>query len=332
MSAAIAACTLASLDLSFIFNWCVGVGPSSTPLSLFLFSASSSLLPPPGHRLRKPLRLDSSNFVSSMRRIIRLIILLFIAAPLSQAKTGEKCYVTDEYSLVPFGLDLCYMHSHNACCLTAFDQDIKTAYLAVVAGGTGCKGGNQRIYSSLYSLREYLCLPCDPKEPSYRFESVKGDIVDGGIVPPSTNSVAGDQTWRICHSFLYGKPGSNQGLWGNNGARYSECGILLYSCQMTPVFNIATAEFEEVSSTCKAARELVIPSVALRESSDPGLDMLLRVAQTMSDFQIVVVNDSDPSYDYSKTPCFGRSVASPHPRSVAAGLLPVFLVTAFHFF
>ncbi|KPI87108.1 hypothetical protein ABL78_3820 [Leptomonas seymouri] len=237
---------------------------------------------------------------------------LFIVALLCAmaCAASDKCYVTDKRPLVPFGLELCYMHSHKSCCLPGFDKEIQTAYSNTVPKGEGCGPGSQRIFTSLYALREYLCLPCDPNEPSYRFESVKGDIVDGGVVPPSPSSVAGEQTWRICRSFLYGKLGSNQGLWGDRGSRYAECGVIVSSCIATPVFNIETATFQKPSSSCKPSNELVFPSVAFPGASDPALEMLASVTQSMPDFQIVVVNDSDPNYNYSKTPCFGRNEAT----------------------
>ncbi|TPP47819.1 hypothetical protein CGC20_14165 [Leishmania donovani] len=201
---------------------------------------------------------------------------------------ARKCFVTDAAPAVPFGLELCYMHSHNACCLPGNDKDIQTAYSALVPKGQGCVAGSQRIYTSLYALRQYLCLPCDPKEPLYRFESVKGDMVDGGLVPPSTNSVAGEQTWRICRSFLYGKEGTRKGLWGHDGSRYAECGVIVSSCMSTPVFNITAASFQSPSPSCVASNELIIPSITFRGSPNPALEMLSMVTQSIPDFQIVI--------------------------------------------
>ncbi|GET93047.1 hypothetical protein, unknown function [Leishmania tarentolae] len=235
--------------------------------------------------------------------LVSLATGLMLAMP---GQSADKCFVTDEAPSVPFGLELCYMHSHNACCLPGNDKDIQTAYEVLVPKGQGCVAGSHRIYTSLYALRQYLCLSCDPNEPSYRFESVKGDIVDGGLVPPSRNSVPGEQTWRICRSFLYGKEGTKKGLWGDNGSRYAECGIIVSSCMSTPVFNITTASFQSPSPSCPASNELIIPSIAFSGSPNPALKMLSMVTQTIPDFQIVIVDDSDPNYDYDKTPCFGR--------------------------
>ncbi|KPA86665.1 hypothetical protein ABB37_00766 [Leptomonas pyrrhocoris] len=238
------------------------------------------------------------------------VVLCVLALLFAQARAAsKKCLVTDKTPFVPYGLELCYMHSHKACCLPGFDQEIQTAYSSLVPNGQGCGPGGQRIYASLYALRQYLCLPCDPSEPSYRFESVKGDIVDGGVVPPSAGSVAGEQTWRICRSFLYGAVSTNEGLWGDRGSRYAQCGVFVSSCMATPVFNITTATFEKPSSTCTPVNELVIPSVAFAGASDPAVTMLSVITQSMPDFQFVVVNDSDPKYDYNKTPCFGRNEA-----------------------
>lgn len=264
-------------------------------------------------------------------RPLRLCVLLLLCVQLCVAlarAADDKCFVTNKEPLVPYGLELCYMHSHQACCLPGFDQEIQTAYSSLVPNGQGCGPGSQRIYASLYALRQYLCLPCDPAEPSYRFESVVGDMVDGGVVPPSTNSVAGEQTWRICRSFLYGEAGTNEGLWGDQGSRYAQCGVFVSSCTATPVFNIATAEFERPSSSCTATNELVIPSLAFKDASDPAQAMLAAIVQSMPDFQIVVVNDSDPAYDYDKTPCFGRSgtPAPPTQRLMWLSLLALALL------
>ncbi|KAG5467103.1 hypothetical protein LSCM1_01284 [Leishmania martiniquensis] len=248
------------------------------------------------------------------------VFLLSVVAGLSIVSPGRgarKCFLTDSHPAVPMGLELCYMHSHKACCLPGFDKDIRGVYSALVPNGQGCMPGSHRIYSSLYALREYLCLPCDPQEALYRFESVQGDMKDGGLVPPSANSAAGEQTWRICRSFLYGKAGTQKGLWGRSGSRYDECGIIINSCLSTPVFNVSTGSFESPSSSCKASSELTIPSITFRDSPDPALEMLSRVPQSMPQIQIVIVDDSDPNYDYDKTPCFGRDAAA---TSVSAAL------------
>lgn len=263
-----------------------------------------------------------------MSRCASLLLLVGVTVFVAVAPVwcADTCFLTDAPPNVPFGLQLCYMHSHAACCLPGFDQDIQNAYTALVPNGQGCVPGSQRVYASLYALREYLCLPCDPQEPSYRFESVKGDIVDGGVVPPSKNSVAGEQTWRICRSFLYGKEGSLEGLWGNDGSRYGECGVIVSSCMSTPVFNITSATFQTPSLTCTATNELIIPSVAYRDSPDPALEMLSMVAQSMPDFQFVIVDD-DPNYDYEKTPCFGRDSAAGLPLARWSRWLPVFALS-----
>ncbi|AYU83327.1 hypothetical protein LdCL_350057900 [Leishmania donovani] len=248
--------------------------------------------------------------------LLSLVIGLMLAVP---GRGARKCFVTDAAPAVPFGLELCYMHSHNACCLPGNDKDIQTAYSALVPKGQGCVAGSQRIYTSLYALRQYLCLPCDPKEPLYRFESVKGDMVDGGLVPPSTNSVAGEQTWRICRSFLYGKEGTRKGLWGHDGSRYAECGVIVSSCMSTPVFNITAASFQSPSPSCVASNELIIPSITFRGFPNPALEMLSMVTQSIPDFQIVIVNDSDPNYDYDKTPCFGRDATAAVASATLSG-------------
>ncbi|KAG5467662.1 hypothetical protein CUR178_01308 [Leishmania enriettii] len=253
--------------------------------------------------------------------VLLLLVVVTGLAFVSPGQSADKCFLTDSHPTVPMGLELCYMHSHNACCLPGFDKEIWAAYSALVPNGQGCMPGSQHIYSSLYALRQYLCLPCDPNEPRYRFESVRGDMVDGGLVPPSANSVAGEQTWRVCRSFLYGKKGTQKGLWGNNGSRYADCGVIVSSCMSTPVFNISTGSFQSPSSSCKASNELTIPSNTFRNAPDPALKMLSRVPQSMPEFQIVVVDDSDPNYDYDRTPCFGRDAVA----TIASAALPLWL-------
>lgn len=260
------------------------------------------------------------------------LLVVSLSVPVTATSDDGICHTTGIPPKVPFALDVCYMHSHNACCLTGYDKEIKNAYSAIISGGSGCKPGAQRIRALLYSLLRYLCIPCDPNEPSYRFESVIGDQVDGGVVPPSLNSLPGELTWRVCQSFLYGPPGKHQGIWGVNGSHYDDCGIVLQSCLSTPIFNMETQRFTSPSPNCSSESDLLIPSVAFRNSPNPALEMLSLIAQTMADFQIVVVNDSDPAYNYEKTPCFGRSSAASHHSafSVVVSLalfLGVFLVT-----
>lgn len=238
-------------------------------------------------------------------------VLLFMSCGLAcVAASGSDalCHSSGRRPLTPYGLELCYMHSHRGCCLSGFDtQYIVPAYEAVLPPGAGCGAGSQRAYASMYALRRFLCLPCDPSEPLYRLRSVDGDIAKGGIVPPSTNSQPSEFTWRVCRSFLYGKPGSVRGLWGDDGSRYDECGVVLQTCPATPLFNVDSGQFSFPPTTCPTGTELVLPSVTLAESTDPGVELLLRVAQTMPDFQMVIVDDSDPAFDPAKTPCFGQS-------------------------
>lgn len=236
------------------------------------------------------------------------IICFIVIALLLAVCTGEEiCHQTGRPPNTPYGLELCYMYSHNACCLAGYDEQIVTAYQSIIPGGSGCKPGSQRIHAMLYDFLRYLCIPCDPREPAYRFKSAVGDIVDGGIVPPSTSSSADDYTWRVCKSFLYGAPGKNEGIWGKNASQYNECGIGLQSCLATPIFNIETATFEYPTTSCTSETEIVIPSITFKDASSPALEILSRIAQTFSDFQIVIVDDRSPSYNYDLTPCFGRN-------------------------
>lgn len=259
-----------------------------------------------------------------------LLFLLLIAAFVGTVSwAANVCHTTGRTPSTPYGLGVCHMYSHNACCLSGYDGYIKNAYASLITGGTGCKPGNKRTHTMLYAFLKYLCIPCDPNEPSYRFESITGDIVDGGIVPPSANSNPGEQTWRICNSFLYGARGKDQGIWGQKASQYDECGVTLQTCLSTPIFNITTATFTYPSSTCQSSTDLTIPSIAFEASSDPALEMLSLVAQTMSDFQIVIVDDNNPLYDYKKTPCFGRSTdGAPSPVGFLSFVLALLAVTS----
>ncbi|EPY39583.1 hypothetical protein AGDE_04345 [Angomonas deanei] len=221
------------------------------------------------------------------------------------------------------------MYSHNSCCLAGYDQEIKAAYSNIIPGGPRCDAGSQVIYTSLYDLLRYLCLPCNPEEPSFRFETAVGDVAEGGVIAPIPGAAAGEYAWRICKSFLYGAPGSNEGIWGNGASQYDRCGIKINTCVMTPSIDAATLTVTEPSPSCTPETDIVIPSTAFASSTDPALDLLTRIAQTFADFQIVVVDDYDPLYDRSKTPCFGHNAAQ---RIAYNPFITVLLLTCLLFF
>lgn len=264
-------------------------------------------------------------------KLLQSLFCLFVVLCIVGIVVGAPiCHSTGQTPRIPKGLDTCYMYSSKACCLPGYDRDyIRAAYMNIIPLGGGCRAGSQTIRAVFYDILRYLCLPCNPKEPLYRFESIKGDIVDGGIVPPSPQSKPGEYTWRICHSFLYGKPGSNEGIWGRNADHYEKCGINLQMCPATPLFDIATQEFEEPPEKCPIEPRVVIPSVAFEGATDPALQMLLHIAQSALDFQIVVVNDSDPKYNFAATPCFGKNAAYSYSLTHAVLLFALSVASAF---
>lgn len=255
-----------------------------------------------------------------MCRLLLLIAALTLVLPSVSAE--DVCFSTRAAPTTPYGLDLCHIYAKNACCLPSYDQTIKSAYQSIVPYGPGCTPGSQMVFAMLYDIMLYLCLPCNPEEPSFRLESARGDMVDGGVVPPAIGAAPGEYTWRVCRSFLYGPKGSNRGLWGDKASQYDTCGLHLQSCQATPIFDINTSTFLDPPSTCSSELQLTIPSVAFAGSADPGLEMLSLVAQTNPYFQMVVVDDESDAYSFDKTPCFGRrtrdSAQSPSSSSELA--------------
>lgn len=244
---------------------------------------------------------------------------------------NDTCFITGKLPTKPLGTDFCTEFASLSCCLPSFDiNTIQPAYYGVIPQGPGCGSTKHTIRAAYSSLRRFSCLPCDPKEPQYRFRSIEGDVAFGGTVPPSPASAATDFTWRICKTFLYGRNAgaSKRGLWGNSASHFDSCGVNVQTCAQNPVYDVVNANFSKLDSTCTSSADLVIPSVAYKDSSTPASDMLQYIAQTIPGFQFVVVDDEDANFNMKKTPCFGADVTSASATlltSVAVSLIVLFV-------
>jgi hypothetical protein len=183
-----------------------------------------------------------------------------------------------------------------------------------MGGGAGCGLSKHSVRAAYSQLRAWACFACDPNEPKYRLRTKIGDLHLGGKVKPALSAGDSDFTWRVCKSFLYGTNRS-KGLWGGTAAQYDSCGLLTGTCVKSPVYNNTSQDFSATTPTCAtpeelSSSELVVPSVAFQSYEDPAAVMLSLLSQTIADFKFVVVDDTDPSFDGSKTPCFGSSSGS----------------------
>ena len=264
-------------------------------------------------------------FLPELVTVITVACVAMLAIPASAVISNDyfvqntnSCFSTGLLPRAPAGLDFCLQHSYLSCCLPGFDSGtIISLYQSYVATGAGCGLSKHSVRAAYSQLRAWACLACDPLEPRYRFLSAVGDLHLGGTVSPSNKSGPTDFTWRVCKSFLYGS-GNSQGLWGKNGSQYDTCGMQISSCVQAPLYNISNATFSS-SGTCTSNTELIVPSVAFLDDSDPAATMLSMMSQSLNGFQFVVVDDMAPGFNWMNTPCFGSN---------GAGTLSTLLATA----
>ncbi|CUG92451.1 GPI-anchored surface protein, putative [Bodo saltans] len=225
------------------------------------------------------------------------------------ADNNQTCYVSGLLPGEPAGTDFCTDFAALSCCLPGFDiNTVQAAFFNLIPQGPGCGSSKHSVRAAYSALRSFSCLPCDPREPQYRFQTQVGDIVNGGVVPGAPTASSDEFTWRICRSFFYGRNSGalKRGLWGNGASHFTRCGLMLPQCKATPVFNASNLTFSVLDASCTStSTDLIIPELAFDGFDDPGVELLSYIPQSINGFQFVVVDDDDPSYSYARTPCFG---------------------------
>jgi hypothetical protein len=211
----------------------------------------------------------------------------------------DVCMASQRRPAMPRPLEFCYWLNDVSCCTPANDADAKAAFVAFTSLGSGCAPADHRIRSAYREVRRFSCLACDPKEPRYRVSSLLGDTGAGGTIAADPAARPGDFVWRICLSFFFGKDGKS-GLWGGDGRKFDACGI---------------------RAPAGSATTFSLPSVAFAgmAQADLAAAFVQQLPTILANFSAVVVNDSDPNFNYTNTPCFAR--AAPLSASCVLQLL-----------
>lgn len=239
---------------------------------------------------------------------------------------NATCMLTGLLPSEPPGADFCSQFTSKSCCLPSYDLNtIQPNYLAIVPQGPGCGATKHSIRASYSAFRSLVCLPCDPKEPQYRFLSAMGDTASGGLVPADPNAGATDFTWRICKSFFYGRGRGTlkRGMWGTNASHLDKCGLNVQTCRQTSYFDPVALTWTRPNPNCTgSAADLIVPSVAYSGVTDPAVDLTSYLPVNIPNFQFVVVDDEDQAFSFAATPCFGSDVsAAPALQSIFIAIL-----------
>jgi hypothetical protein len=216
--------------------------------------------------------------------------------------------------------------------LPGSDLDVLNAYVQVVDVGAGCSPSKHSVKAVFKEVKDYMCMVCDPDEPTYRFQTRFGDVKVGGVNAPDPSMPVDDFTWRICRSWLYGKDGVS-GFWGN-GSKYDRCGIqFLNDCSAIKQWSFDSATGQWVESDVPilynwdpgmCAGDPIIPKLEFGSDPEPAASLMQIIPNFIPNFKFVITDDLDPSFRYNNTPCF-RGGAAPISYLVGSVLLLVFV-------
>lgn len=222
------------------------------------------------------------------------------------------CFASTQPAQKPFPLEFCYWLNDNSCCVPGTDLVAENAFYGMVSTGAGCSPSDHKVRAINNEMRDFLCMPCDPNEPSYRFLTAVGDMAAGGVNGPSASAAPDDFTWRICASFLYGKD-DKSGLWGGDGSKFDQCGVLLQTGNATSAQMIfPRAEYGDVADNQHQAAQ----------------NFLSVLPMWLPGFSFVITDDiTNTSFNYTATPCF-RGTNSASSKAIAMAVF-VGLATLF---
>ena len=248
---------------------------------------------------------------------------------------GNHCMMTGRLPERPAPLSFCYWFNDLSCCVPGWDLDIGNAFVEVSDLGQGCSPSKHSVKSAYFQIREWMCLGCDPKEPTYRFRTNVGDAhLPGGQNPPDSAAPDEDFTWRLCKSWLYGKDGKS-GLWGNNASKYDLCGIqFLNDCSAIKQwgYDPGTGQFVESSIPIldgwdpgMCAGDVIFPGIEFGNDPEPAASLLQIIPQFTPDFKFVITDDNATDFNREATPCYRGAAGS---VSVMLSLAVALLVVA----
>jgi hypothetical protein len=253
-----------------------------------------------------------------MRSLAALITLACLVANVALAidnsyfvtKT-DRCWVTGLQPKNPFPLEVCFWFNDNSCCNPTTDQKVAGVFDGLIAG-PGCAPMGHRVKSTYKEILQFLCMPCDPLEPKYRFRLRDGDTI--GQIAADASQPADAFGWKICKSFVQGI-NNMSGLWGTNGTRYDICGLTLGDSIVTPSVEYADDTDTSVDKQYTAATRFLTAVAGLM--------------WTRPNFTVSIVDDTVANYNFTGSPCYGRRTADRPNGALGAAMMIVLAVATF---
>lgn len=221
----------------------------------------------------------------------------------------DHCTASAQLPRKPRPLEFCYNYNYDSCCTPGNDAAAKEAFYGVMSLGLGCSPSDHRVRASYHEIREFMCMGCDPREPSYRFLESAGD----GVTPGNVNASADSYVWRVCASFLYGR-NNDTGLWGGHGGKFDECGINLPTACSPSSNTLNDGDVSVSNADGDCGSDIVFPRAEYAAEAS-SVDDQRRAARTLlsvlpqwlPNFKFVVVDDTHPDFNRTATPCFAGS-------------------------
>jgi hypothetical protein len=241
----------------------------------------------------------------------------------------EKCLASTQNPKKPLPLEFCHFHNDNSCCTPGNDAIAKDAFYGLLAVGYGCSASDHNVRATYSEVRHFMCMGCHPEEPTYRFRLTDGD---GGNIAADPAAAPDSFAWRVCESFLQGRD-LTSGLWGADATKYDRCGVNMPStCQGVPFAGYDTSTSSFVYSTdtyvppgANCGSEMIYPKAEYGADAESqrqaAQQFLAALPQWLPNFKFVIVNDTQPGFNYTATPCFrGGSSAMGRFIGVAVAL------------
>lgn len=246
------------------------------------------------------------------------VMVIVLASTLCRAadvyQMTNSCYATGGQPNSFFHLPFCgEVYSGKRCCPSQVDLQNRETYMTLTMSDSAtCGPADPVVYRSMSEIRHFMCLPCDPQEPTFRYLQRDGDLHLGGQAPPNDEADPDEWGWRICQSFIFGKD-RKSGLWGVDGDKFNKCGYSAVDCK-----NVVFLEYD--NETESWLRHFPGPCDFINDDTAifPGRFydgtelqkaalVLQDVWSAVDDFAFYFIDDYDPSYRFEDAPCFGRN-------------------------
>ena len=252
------------------------------------------------------------------------------------------CWASSKAAKQQMPLEFCHWYNERSCCNPGHDQAASGAFFGMLAAGPGCAPMNQKVRATYREARELLCMPCDPLEPRFRVRRNIGDAHLGGSIAADPTAAENAFTWRICLSFVFGKPNDVGGLWGLDGSKYDDCGMQVQNdCNSRTQVTVNPATGALVDTGVSVAPDgiscgatFVVPSTEFANETETGTDAQMSSMQRfvskmphwMQTPDFTFVDDLAARFVWNNTPCFGRR--APDGFVETAGVTSISSLTA----